>query len=57
LIHWPIKFEEEQIAQPLRTPEGKLNPAITWSFDFKETWKTLYANPQPPADRHRHLSN
>ncbi|ELR19870.1 oxidoreductase, aldo/keto reductase, putative [Acanthamoeba castellanii str. Neff] len=41
LIHWPIKFEEEQIAQPLRTPEGKLNPAITWSFDFKETWKTL----------------
>jgi hypothetical protein len=52
LIHWPIKFEE---AQPLRTPEGKINPAITWSFDFKETWKTLYATnpttacwPTPP---------
>jgi hypothetical protein len=42
LIHWPIKFEDEEIAQPFLTPDGKLNPAIKWSFDFKETWKALY---------------
>jgi diketogulonate reductase-like aldo/keto reductase len=44
LIHWPIKFEDEEIAQPLRTPDGKINPAIKWSYDFKDTWKALYVD-------------
>lgn len=41
LIHWPIKFEDETVPQPMRLPSGWPVPEIKASFEFKNTWKYM----------------
>jgi len=41
LIHWPIKFEDEVVPQPMRQANGLPAPGIKASFEFKETWKQM----------------
>lgn len=41
LMHWPIRFENEELPSPPRGPTGWPNPLIQASIEYKETWRVM----------------